>query len=85
MTRTHRWLTALFRRGPVTGAATSQNSEPSLEPDLPARCPADGNRSRGELLEAVWVAASAGLWDCPGWLIAAIEDCERTESSERRT
>lgn len=47
--------------------------------------PSDRRSHRsGELLEAIFAAASAGVGECPVWLIAAIEDCERGEANDRR-
>ncbi len=86
MTATPWWLTILLRPGPVMRAAAARSMERSLVRGELSACHADaGNRqSCGELLEAAWSATGAGLDGCPGWLIAAIENYERGELSERR-
>lgn len=42
------------------------------------------HRSRGELLEAVRTATNACQCECPSWLIAAIDDCERRNPDTER-
>jgi hypothetical protein len=81
MTETQSWLTHFFRIESEPEAAVSRRPEKRIAGrDFSDDCFDTGRRrSRGGLLEAVWAAASTGLYECPDWLIAAVENDEEND------
>lgn len=76
-------LRALRGTCAFAGGAAPRLEEAVAEELRPASGEARNSPSR-QMIEAIWVAASAGACDYPGWLIAAIEDRERSKSNARR-
>jgi hypothetical protein len=76
-------LRALRGTRALAGRAAPRPEDAVAEELRPAGGEARNSPSR-QMLEAIWAAASAGACDYPAWLIAAIEDHERSKSSARR-